>query len=395
MLPLYLSDRGVTASGIAFLLSLHSLVALLMGQIIGYVADLHFTRIRLLSLMTIGSALVCALFPFLPPTLPWLAAGILVLAIFFAHRVPIYMSLLLDSKNGERNFGPIRLVGSASFAIFALVVGHLADMPGNSSVVMWPSLVLFELLFLAALWKMRDVPPKVRLKKEQHMGFREAQVVLLRNPVFVWFLIFVFLCQVVSFPAHLMQIKLLREMDATALVSTASLAIAAIAEIVIFLFARQITGRIRLMPLFALVPISLTLRLFMVGMAGDTFLILLSNVLHMFNFGLLYLCSVLLVNREAPPHLRSSGQTLFTLVFANLSMLVGTAAAAGLLHLLTSGMLASMSDLIALRWSFLLACVVPLLAYLVYIPMKRAYENKHSVSGIFIRPEKIVPIDRV
>lgn len=391
MLPLYLNDQGVTASGIAFLLSLHSLVAIVMGQLIGYVADLHFTRIRLLSLMTIGSAIVCAIFPYLPPTMPWMAVGIIVLAVFFSHRVPIYMSLLLDSKDGERNFGPIRLVGSASFAIFALIIGRLADVPGNSAVIMWPALVVFELLFLGALLGLRDVSPKIRMRNQERIGFRKAQTILLANPVFLWFLVFVFLCQVVSFPGHLLQVALLREMEASALISTASLAIAAIAEIVIFLFARQITGRIRLMPLFALVPISLTIRLFMVGIAPGTAMILFSNILHMINFGLLYLCSVMLVNREAPPHLRSSGQTMFTLVFANLSMLVGTTLAAGLLHVLTAGILAELTDLTALRWSFIIASVIPLLAYLVFVPMKRAYERRHSVSGIFIRPEKIVP----
>jgi len=154
MLPIYFSDRGVSASGIAFTLSLHALVAIFSGQLIGYIADLHMTRINLLISMTLGSALVAACFPFLPPTLPWMATGVVVLAIFFSHRVPIYTSLLLDSKNGERNFGPIRLVGSASFAICALAIGWVADLPTLGPVVMWPALVVFELLFIGALWTM-------------------------------------------------------------------------------------------------------------------------------------------------------------------------------------------------------------------------------------------------
>ncbi|MCC5877890.1 MAG: hypothetical protein JJU11_16855 [Candidatus Sumerlaeia bacterium] len=63
--------------------------------------------------------------------------------------------------------------------------------------------------------------------------------------------------------------------------------------------------------------------------------------------------------------------------------------------MLTGGILAEMTDLVALRWSFIIASVVPLLAYLVFLPMKRAYAHKHSVSGVFIRPEKIYPPDRV
>lgn len=394
MLPLYFSERGVTASGIAFLFSLHALVALGIGQVIGYVADLYLSRVKLLAVMTTGSAVVCALFPYLPQGILPLALGVLVLAIFFSHRVPVYMSLILDSRGGERHFGPIRLVGSVSFALFALLIGFLADLPGSSVAVMWPALVVFELLFLGALMGIRDIPPRQRHDRHQsELTFREAQRLLLSNKVFRYFLIFIFLCQFVAFPGYILQINLLKELGASSSVTTASLAIAAISEVVIFLFARRITGKIRLMPLFALVPFSLFLRFLLVAVATSPALILASNALHMINFGLLYLCAVLLVNREAPPSLRSSGQTLFTLVFANLSVLTGNLAASGFLRLLTGGTIAEMGDLAALRWMFTVACVIPLLAYFFFFPMKREYERKHQVSGVFIRPssDRLIP----
>lgn len=394
MLPLYFSERGVSASGIAFLFSLHALVAMGIGQVIGYIADLYLSRVKLLALMTTGSATVCALFPYIPQGIIPLALGVLALSMFFSHRVPIYMSLILDSKDGERHFGPIRLVGSVAFAVFALLIGYVADLPGSSVAVMWPALVVFELLFLGALMGIRDIPPRKRsVDHQSELGFREAQRLLLSNKVFLYFLIFIFLCQFVAFPGYILQINLLKELGASSSVTTASLAIAAISEVVIFLFARRITGRIRLMPLFALVPASLFLRFLLVALATSPALILASNVLHMINFGLLYLCAVLLVNREAPPSLRSSGQTLFTLVFANLSVLTGNLAASGFLRLLTGGGIADMGDLAALRWMFAFACLIPLLAYFFYFRMKREYEKKHQVSGVFVRParDQLIP----
>lgn len=391
IVPLYFSDLGVTASGIAFLTALHAATAMIVSQLAGYIADVWMRRTTLLLVTSLLCAGVAAVFPWIPPTMPWLAAGMILLAFFFSHRLPIYTSLILDSTNGESHFGPIRLTGSLGFAVCAVAVGWLAGRDGFSNVVMWPAMVIFELLFVFTLIGLRDHPPAVRAAaRANRVGFWQAQKRLLANRVFTRFLVFIFICQFVAFPGHMLQIKLMRDMGASSLVATLSLALAAISEMIIFLYARQITGRIRLMPLLALIPACLTLRWGIIFSTSSILAIVLSNILHMITFGLLFLCGVLLVNREIPRQLKSSGQTLYALVFNHLSVLLGNLAASGFLAVLTSGDL-PLTDEKALRWMFGAAAVIPLLAYAPFLSMKAEYERKHQVSGILIRPGDKIP----
>ncbi len=378
MLPIYLAEVGLAASDFAMLVAVQAATAMAVGQLVGYVADTKMRRTRLMLWMMLFGSLAMALFPLLPPTRPALIAGMVVIALFVSQRIMIFNSLLLDSHRGEELYGKIRLVGSLSFAVTAVGVGVLADMPMFGAAIMWPVLVAIDLFFAITLIRLKDRAPERRTSPgEVQIGFIEAQKILLSNKLLVRFLFFIFLVQFAATPGHLLQVNLLRELGATAKVSTGALALAAFVEILVFYYAAQIIRRFHLMLLFLLVPLALALRWGIVSLFPSVPIILASNVLHMVTFGLAYLCSIIFLNREVPHRLKSSGQTLFGLVFAHLTMLLGNLGASVTLRWLTRGPL-ELSEQQALQAVFGMGAVLAVVAAVCVIPMAREYHRRHG-----------------
>lgn len=392
MLPIYLTGLGVSASSIALLVAILSITALLSAQVLGYIADTMMKRTTLLLVMTVMAAAIAGLFPLLPPGFWWLALGMVAMSVFYSQRVMILNSLLLDSERGEELYGRIRMLGSISFAVAAVIIGRLADMPSLTATVMWPALVFCEICFFLSILLLKDAAPKERLGESKRIGFREAQRVLLANPLIGRFLVFTLLYQFLGAPPHMLQTKYLADIGTSAMFATACVAFAALSEVVIFFFGNAILARVRLMPLLALVPICLGIRNAMVFLgpvdwSGTPWLIFASNGLHMITFGLAYMSSVLFIHREAPRELKSSAQTLFGLAFSVVAVFAGNLLLGALLNWLTTGPGGpGMADVEALRLTFGVSAVVCVLSLIAWFPMKRAYEKKHQVSGLWVKP---------
>jgi PPP family 3-phenylpropionic acid transporter len=377
LLPIYLSQLGVSASAITLLLAINAAVGLLVAQYAGYIADVWTRRTTLLLWMSLFAALCSALFPRIPANLLAIAVGLGALSVFTSQRVQIYNSIMLDSHGGEQMFGRIRVVGSLGFAIVTVLVGWLADMPRFTIAIMWPVLVLIELLFALSVILLKDEPPARRLAvHSSQMSFLTAQKLLLGNRLIMSFLLYVFFCQFAQIPLHLLQIKLLENLGASAAFSTGSLATAAVAEMLIFYCSRQIMRRFRLMGLMAIVPLAVFVRFGLVCLFPNPWVIFATNVLHMITFGLNYLCCVLFINRESPPELKASAQTLLALAFSFLATLVGNLFSSGILEWLTVGY--GLTETAALRALFGIGAVVTLFSFVVFMPMKREYDRKHA-----------------
>ncbi len=386
LLPVYLGNLGLSSGVIALLLALQAVMSLIAGQIAGWLADSRLRRTTMMVGMALAASVVQALFPLIPPTLPLLALGVAALSVFMGPRISLLNALALESRRGEELFGRIRLVGSIGFAILTVVIGRLADHPALTVTVMWPILVFFELFFVATILMLKDHAPRERARRTGvgPLSFRAAQGLLLRNPTMVWFLVFSLIVHTVAQPFHILQAKLLSDAGSTSLFIMACFSFAALAETVVFFYGNAILARVRLMALLATIPVAMAVRCAMISLWPVPWVVLASNALHMITFGLAYLCGVLFIHRESPPSLKSSAQSLFGIVFSVLSGLIGNLAIWGLLAVLESPAI-GMTDAMALRVTYGIGGAFALVAYLAWVPMKRQYEAKHRVSGVWIR----------
>lgn len=377
LLPVYLNSLGIGASGFALLNGVQALTALAIGQAMGYVADVMLLRHRLMLYLAAGSALVAAIFPLIPARLDLLAIGMVGMAFFLSQRLVIYNALVFDSARGEALYGKIRMMGSIGFVLIAPTIGFMADQPSFGPAIMWPVLVGIELLFALSLLALRDAPPAVRLAEQGgRIGFIAAQKILFASPVIRWFLVFTLVVQVFHLPNHILQLVLLKELGASSLTATLAVTLAAIAEILIFYYARQIMGHFRLMTMFLVVPFALAARWGIIALFPNIAAILASNVLHMITYGLAYLTGVLFINRELPKELKSSGQAIFGMTFAVLSLALGNLAASGFIHVIESRW--ALNDLEALRAWFAFAAAFQILGILAWIPLNRAFRREQE-----------------
>ena len=377
MFPLYLGSIGIESSEVALLFAVQAITALVCGRLVGYIADVYMGKKAVLLWSTLLCVPIQAIFPLVPGELGWLALATCLHSIGYSQRVSILNSLIFESRNGEIMFGRIRLVGSLGFAATAVGVGYLAGNPTFGHAVMWPALVLIDLLFVCFVVCMKDHPVEARRAVARNLpSFRAAQQLLLGNPILIRFFIFVFLFQVVSQPLHFMQVRFLGELGSGPGFATSSLAVAALAEILVFYFSAQITARFSVIKLMALVPIGLALRYGLVFGIPNPWVILACSALHMVGFGLAYLCCVIFINRETPAELRASGQTMFAIVFSFVSGLLGNLLAAAILRFLESRMGASPME--ALRILFGIGAMFALLSLLAWLPMYRAYQRREA-----------------
>lgn len=364
-LALYAGSIGIGAGGVAFLYAVISGVGLLTGQLWGYVADLHVSRTRLLLFQALGCAVVVALVGFLPKTLWALALGLAAYAFFSGSRSATLNSVIFASRGGKESYGPIRLTGSIGFVVMTLLVGFLADWPAAGIGAFWMVVLVCEGFFIFSLVQLKDHDPKERLQDHPPLlSFRQAQRHLLKTKVMRWFLLFTLVTQLAHTPGVMMQVPLLREFGASNALTMGAMALAPAAEVLVFLFGRQLLARSPILLLMFLGAAATAVRWLLVWYLDSPGMVTLTNVLHMFTFGVAYLAGVTFIDQEAPRVLRSSAQTIFSIMFFSLPMLVGNLVTAAVLRFVSLNAFFGFSGLFALA------------ALLTFIPLARAVRRQ-------------------
>src|SRR5215218_9305164 len=170
--PALLSERGLQAQDIGFVLAAAMLVRVLAGPVVAHAAD----RLRQHTLVLCGCALFAALTT-IAYLLPHSLAGLLCVALLHAAMLgpiaPISDALAATAAQASRtgggrrvDYGWLRAVGSAAFALDTLVSGWQADAAELATAI-WTSGALLVLASIVALLlpKLRvPVIPAARLR---------------------------------------------------------------------------------------------------------------------------------------------------------------------------------------------------------------------------------------
>lgn len=375
-LPIYFARIGLSDSEIALLLAVPPLVIFFGGQAIGYLTDIHFNqRSMLVALSAVGAAVSLA-FP-LVRSFEGLMGMMALQALTLNPRISILNSMVLASRGGERRYGLIRSFGSASFVVAGAAAGALADRIGGERGVAWifPMAAAANLACGATGLLLKDHPIGTgrRTLGRKQSAFWAVQGRIVANPVVRVFLAFLFLSQIVHGASVSFQSRLITDealgVGGTNMDAAMALGIGALAEIVVFLYFHRMVERVRLMPLLLVAAVSQTVRWGLVFAFPVLWVIHATNVLNMATFGLMHIGAVMLINRETPPELRASGQTLLALVYSVVSATAGQLLAAaffkvGSVH----------------AW-YAVAAVGSVLCLPFWFRMRRLYEERHNVSG--------------
>ena len=120
----YYQSAGATNAQISILLAAAPVVTVLVQPIWGALGDRVRSRNTLLRVLILISAAFMALLP-ISKSFPWLMALGVLFPAFYTSIQPMGDSIILENLS-QRNkpFGPMRLMGCFSFAIFNLCIGY-------------------------------------------------------------------------------------------------------------------------------------------------------------------------------------------------------------------------------------------------------------------------------
>ncbi|MDK2970377.1 MAG: transporter, family, 3-phenylpropionic acid transporter [Candidatus Sumerlaeota bacterium] len=376
--PLYFQTIGLSESQIGYLWAVGALASLFSQQFWGYLADVRYNIKWCMIVMSVGSAAVSVVFPVFTS----FAALVTLMTLFSAlstARIPMVSALILDNRGGEERYGPLRTWGTVIFIVVLFGTSWLVDRQAMGIGIIFPLLVVANVLCALTMIPVKGYAygsrRQINSRLQKLPSFVEVQKLLLSYPVIRAFIPFMFFTQLPHNFSHMMLPVLVRNTGAgdQAWLATLPIVIGAASEMVVFLTFLAISRRIRLMPLLFLSAFSGIVRWSMIALSPSLPVICLSAVLHMMTYGMLHMCSVVLVNRELPAALRSSGQTLLNILSLAFGLLLGS---------LLSGIFL---EFFSLRSWYAVSGITSALALPFWFVLMRRYNGEHGVHGFFVR----------
>lgn len=317
-LGVFLDGRGFSSEQIGELLALITLARILGPNLWSSLADASGKGLRILQF---GSFLTFALFcmvfwaqGFWPLTLCF---GLMMM--FWTAVLPQLEVLTLNTvSNDPSRYSRIRLWGSVGFILFTVSAGKGIDLFGSEAPVYLSTLVLL-CLFLATL---RLTEPNTDNAKSEEAGNVWH---LLKPGPFLWFILSATLLQMSFGPYYGFFALYLKALGYSGQLTGFLIALGVAAEIIIFLLAG------RLIAVFGLrwilfISIALTaLRWYVIAAHAEVVgLLVLSQIIHAFSFGMTHAASVQFIQASVGPGFQSRGQALYVSIAFGVGGAIGS-----------------------------------------------------------------------
>jgi len=312
--PLYFESMGFTKLQIGAIYSVGPFLSIISNLAVGLISDRTKSLRRILSLMYAAQILALALL--LPQKEFGLMAGIM--ALFYLFQTPMNTLLdtvtLLAADQMKRSFPAIRVFGSLGYASCAVAFGYLLKIYGSDLTIVLALCTIIASLFFSFF--MSDFQAK--LKKFEFNGLW----ILLRKRETLTFFVLIMIISV----AHRMNEGFLsiamREIGANdSTIGFASLA-SSMSEIPMFFLLAKYGHRYRELPLLAVASFMYMIRLGLLSMANEPWMMVVVQTMHCITFAIFYLTALRYLQALIPDEYRSSGQAVFAVVWSGLAGLI-------------------------------------------------------------------------
>ncbi|MBT3789401.1 MAG: 3-phenylpropionate MFS transporter [Alphaproteobacteria bacterium] len=326
--PVWLQSKGLSAGDIGLLLGSGTILKIIGSPIIARLVDRNGNRQRAILLLSLFSLLSVGVFFVAEGYLALLAATIM-LAFFFSPIGPLTDNLtLMASATGQVDYGRVRLWGSVSYAL-AAILGGMWLHGRDEDWILW---LVFgtTALILASAFLLPKVSKKTVHTKSQPL------LPLLRNTVFWMFLLGAGLAQ----GSHVMfygfstiywqSIGISREIIGYLW------AIGVVAEIILFAFATVTLKKIDPVGLLLLGAGAGVLRWTFTGSADNLGFLFFLQALHGITFGAAHLGAMFFLAKAIPAGLSASAQSLYSSVSLGLIFAIAMPSA-GILYSMFGG----------------------------------------------------------
>lgn len=324
-LSLYFRSQGLSGSQSSLLFSLMPVLLFVSQPLFGPLTDRSGHRGRMLAWLLVAAGLaglsIAAGGSF------WSLLVLVMLWSFFAGPLtPVADSVALgEAQRTGNSYARIRLWGSVSFVIVTILMGRLYDRVD----LRWMFAGYAALSLIGALLAHRLPPDGISARR----AVLPAMKALVRNPAVAIFLLLSALLQSTQ-AAHSSFFSLhVQHVGGSNGIVGLSWAIAAAAEVPVWLVLHRISERVGPQRLLAVAGVMYGLRWLINALAPSPGLLMAGQLLQGFTFALFMPTAVLWVGSLVPDELRTSGQALLVLVNGGIATVAGNLLAGRIIDL--------------------------------------------------------------
>jgi len=312
---------GFTLAQVGTIASVGPLVSIFAQPLWGLLSD-RTNRRRVLMILTAGLIVVALLLP-----LHYAFFYVVFMAIFYTMFTnsmgPMADAITLQAVEKKRiKFNAIRMMGTISYGLMAAVVGRLV---GEDFVrIFYFQAALVGVALFAVFW-MPDMQKSAATTDEMppRPSFVDGLKELIKNKMVLCVLLSTLVFGLAMTFYHSFVAIQLRNLGANEVQVGRAVFLAAASEVPVLLFVNRLFGKRKPIHLLMIVGVFMSLRLLLLFVAdaqGSLALMVSTQLLHGLTFMLHFYFSVVLLNAHAPPHLKSTVQSLNAVVRAVAAM---------------------------------------------------------------------------
>jgi MFS transporter, PPP family, 3-phenylpropionic acid transporter len=310
-LVIHYQELGLSGTQIGILAALNPLVTVIAAPLWGTLADATQRYKQLLLVMMVG-CLVTIFLLSQAAQFGWLLVIIAAFAFFAGSVMPLIDSSVLAMLEHKERYGKLRLWGTIGFGITSPLVGFITGRAGLE----WA--FYFYLFFFAITTALVVFFPisSTNLRKPLGVGMLEF-----KNKTWLIFLLTLFLGGVGLAIGGNFFLLHMKNLGATQTYVGLSLTFATLGELPFMMFGYKLLKRFPAKTLLLFALFFIALRLIGYSLAREPWHFLIVQLLHGPTFALIWIAGISYADSLSPPHLKATGQSLFS---ATLSGLGGT-----------------------------------------------------------------------
>ncbi|WP_434931473.1 MFS transporter [Shewanella sp. HL-SH5] len=358
-LGVFFDARGFDAQEIGSLLAILMATRIVAPNLWAMVADRTGMRAGLIKLGAFCAALTFISFFFEGGF--WYLAISLTIYTFFWNAILAQLEVITLETLGDNanQYGAIRSWGSVGYIVLVVLTGVSIERLG-AEVLPYIGMVLFIGLLICSM-------PLPSTKAAVLSGSERPKLRLDKS--IILFLLSALLLQMSVGPFYGFFVLYLKQVGYSETFAGIMVAFGVLAEIGIFLYASKLIGKYGLRLLLIVSIVLTSVRWLILGYYPDVVIMLIfSQTLHAFTFGLTHAVSIQFIHRHFGIHHRSTGQALY----ASLSFGVG-----GALGTWVSGYIWGDGSGAAQVWLFAATCAIASAVAVMFIPDMNG-KSQHS-----------------
>lgn len=309
----YLSELGLSGQQVGWLSTLFPLMTLLLATPIASFADGRRMRVRVLQVAMAATSLTLFLLP-QSTGFWWIAGLMLVMAIVSSPIMSVADSLIArNARRYERDFGGMRLWGSAGFALSAQAFGVIWQALGFGSMFIVAGLLLLPLIWLTG--QIEEIPAQPEAEHRSPLS-------LLRDGGLVIVLAATFLSGISNSLAMTFSGIYARSLGGGNLLIGMMIAFGAVAEILTMFYSTRIVKRLSGSSAMILAYGLMAAAYLGFIVSTDAIALPVFSILKGLGYGLWFTVTVRMITDRTPEAWASTAQSLLAVATFGLAPLV-------------------------------------------------------------------------